>query len=229
MEPVYIGDPPLLRATISCANGTATLVRFGLRFFAVTCNHVLQEYRRLAAGRRPRHFQIGELVLNPEEQLVTANENLDLAVIELRHGQVVDDRRLGVLATKFFEPASWPPDPINTNDVVSFAGFPGEWREQNRLNRLTMYMLGHGAAGVHSVGETHFYTRLELDDCESVAYDEKEVAGLGGMSGGPVFRWRKGQLAADPVGFIVEYQSALDLLYIRSSHVLNPDGSLAAI
>jgi hypothetical protein len=53
--------------------------------------------------------------------------------------------------------------------------------------------------------------------------------GLGGLSGGPVFVWRKTPiLIAELVGFIYEYQESLDLMLVRSAAVIRADGTLDA-
>jgi hypothetical protein len=50
---------------------------------------------------------------------------------------------------------------------------------------------------------------------------------LGGLSGGPVFVWRRGVIArAELIGFIKEYQENLDLLYVRRANCITVDGIL---
>lgn len=224
MEPVYVGDPPLQRVEPVCATGTATLIHLNGRFFAITCHHVVQAFREFAD--QPCYMQIGELPLDPNFQLVSENKSLDLAVIEIHPRQVVDSRSdTGLRREKFFGPRTWPPDRITEDDVISFAGFPGVWREQVGINRFEIFMLGHGASGVHSISGTKFVTRLELEKCDSLT-SVKEITDLGGMSGGPVFRWRKSDVEPQLVGIIYEYQEAYDLLFIRSTAVIRPDGTI---
>lgn len=224
MEPVYIGDPPLQRVEPVCAMGTATLIHLNGRFFAITCHHVVQAFRELAD--QPRHMQIGEFPLDPDAQLVSESKSLDVAVIEIQPHQLLEGSSgIGLQREKFFGPRTWPPDQITEDEVISFAGFPGVWREQVGINRFEIFMLSHGAAGVHSISGTKFVTRLELERCESLM-SVKEITDLGGMSGGPVFRWRKGDLEPQLVGIIYEYQEAYDLLFIRSTAVIRPDGTI---
>jgi len=184
----------------------------------------VQAFRELAD--RPRHMQIGELPLDPDAQLVSESKSLDVAVIEIQAHQLLSGRSgVGLHRDKFFGPRTWPPDSITEEDVISFAGFPGVWREQVGINRFEMFMLSHGASGVEAVSETKFITRLELDRSESLL-SVKEVTDLGGMSGGPVFRWRRGSLEPQLVGIIYEYQQAYDLLFIRSARVIREDGTI---
>lgn len=232
MVPVYLGDAPLSSAQgIKCFNGTATLLNLGGRYLAVTCSHVLSAYRDLGEGLKNPHFQIGHLPLDPAAQLVDEDVTADLAVLEILPHQVVDEDfpELGLPRKRFFGPGTWPPEPVTNDDVISFAGFPGTWREQNGVNHMSFFMLSHGAAGVYSAGETHFYSRVEVEVCEGKTYYNKEIVDLGGMSGGPVFRWRKGQVRPDLVGFITEYQASLDLLHIRSSNILEADGRIRRV
>jgi hypothetical protein len=229
MVPVYLGDAPFSSAEeAKCFNGTATLINLGGRYLAVTCSHVLAAYRNPDPRLKNPHFQIGHLPLDPATQLIDEDSKLDLAVLEIMPSQVIDEDfpELGLPRKRFFGPGIWPPEPIISEDVVSFAGFPGTWREQSGVNSMSFFMLAYGAAGVYSVGETHFYSRLEIEVSEGKTYYNKKIVDLGGMSGGPVLRWRSGQVRPDLVGFITEYQASLDLLHIRSSSVLESDGRL---
>jgi hypothetical protein len=229
MVPVYLGDAPFASVEqAKCFNGTATLVHLGGRYLAVTCSHVLAAYRDQGSIFKRPHFQIGHLSLDPAAQLVDEDPKIDLAVLEILPSQVIDEDfpELGLPRKRFFGPAIWPPEPVTNEDVVSFAGFPGTWREQNGVNSMSFFMFSHGAAGVYSAGENHFYSKFEIEICEGKTYYNKKVVDLGGMSGGPVFRWRSGQVRPDLVGFITEYQASLDLLHIRSSRVLGADGRL---
>jgi hypothetical protein len=86
-------------------------------------------------------------------------------------------------------------------------------------------MFSHGAALVHSVSGSRFATRLELDRVERILW-LKDLTNIGGMSGGPVFRWRKTKLEAQLVGIIFEYQDSLDVMYARSTSVILSGGSI---
>jgi hypothetical protein len=224
MEPIFIGDPPMLQRIPACATGTGTLAHLNGRYLIITCHHVLKAYRDLQG--QPRHFQVGGLPLDPDVQLVDLSQQLDLAVLEVQPHQLVDTSlELGLQRAKFFGPATWPPKPVEKTDAVSFAGFPAVWREQTGLNRFEMFMFSHGAAGVYSARETHFATRLELDKVVTLS-SAKQVTDMGGMSGGPVFRWRSKSPEPQLVGIVYEYQSSFDLLFARSTRVILQDGKI---
>lgn len=232
MEPIFIGERPSAGRNPYMSNGTATLVRLGGRYLAITCHHVYAHYRD-SLRTHLWVFQIGDLEIDPKSQLLSESEEMDLVVFEIEPAQIDHEiltapwRRLGKLrATRFFEPASWPPPPARVGDVVSFAGYPGSWRERKGSAVLGMYMFGHGAARVDSAGPAHFYTRLEIDQCEGITLKEKTMENIGGVSGGPVFAWKRDQIQAQLLGFITEYSHGWDLLHVRSSGLIAEQGTV---
>ncbi len=69
-------------------------------------------------------------------------------------------------------------------------------------------------------------TRIDVEQCVSQFNNGVVMGSLGGLSGGPVFVWRKEPiLIAELVGFICEYQHTLDLMYIRLANVIREDGT----
>lgn len=80
---------------------------------------------------------------------------------------------------------------------------------------------------VLSVRDDVIVTIVQVDDCITQFKHGKVWGSLGGLSGGPVFAWRKMPLLiAEIVGFIYEYQESLDLMLVRSANVVREDGSI---
>src|SRR5439155_8915756 len=52
--PVFFGESPYASYAAGLSNGTASLVKLQNRFLAVTCQHVLQVYRRARMNRGDR-------------------------------------------------------------------------------------------------------------------------------------------------------------------------------
>lgn len=221
--PVIFGDSPGRVRDASLQNGTATLLRLGDRYLAITCHHVIEGFRRARAEGRS-FFQVAHTEMDPEARLVDANENLDLAVIDVTEWVGKE----GQFSTaNFVNPGVWPPRPIVEDDVLSFAGFPGVWRDQVDLAHLRFYSLSSGASQVKSVQDRGLVTAIEFEECVTQVNFEKKLGSLGGMSGGPVFVWRTAPiLVAELVGFIYEYQESLDLLMVRSAGVVHEDGRI---
>jgi len=169
-------------------------------------------------------FQLGHAGMDPEEYLVAESSSLDLATIDLTSfvGRVPD-----LTEARFVEPKKWPPRDVSKDDILCLAGFPGIWREQKGPGYLRFYLFSSGTNEVQSVTENQIVTRVQLQDCITEVNDGKVLGSLGGLSGGPVFAWRKTSLlSAELVGFIYEYQESLDLLLVRAARVLLENGTL---
>jgi len=81
---------------------------------------------------------------------------------------------------------------------------------------------------VRSAGEEQFVVSVRPEEPIVTVNKGLTVGSLGGLSGGPVFCWRKTDrlLHAELVGFIYEYQEKLDLMYVSAARVMNSDGTL---
>ena len=94
-------------------------------------------------------------------------------------------------------------------------------------SELRFYSFSVGATLVQSATEEQFVVRLHAGKCVVTVDKGKVVDILGGLSGGPVFAWRNEVvLLPELVGFIYEYQSDLDRMFVRAAKVLNDDGTL---
>jgi len=221
--PVFYGDSPTSSYSASLKNGTATFLKLKDRFLGVTCHHVLDAYRERRFTLETL-FQLGPVGLNPDQYLVSEDKERDLAVIDLTNF-VGTGRALSVAS--FVEPARWPPDQVSTNDVICLAGFPGIWREQVDIAHLRFYTFSSGASAVLSVSEDKIVTTVQIQTCVTEIQHGRVWGSLGGLSGGPVFAWRKSPiLTAELVGFIYEYQESLDLMFVRAASVLQETGKI---
>jgi hypothetical protein len=224
-HPVFFGPPSGPYGFTPLANGTGTLLKFGNLVLGVTCHHVLEAYRKKKAQNPNIVFQFSGASLEPDDFLIQEDKNLDLATLDLssKINEVIEQGKPGPI-----EPSVWPPEGISTDDVIAFAGFPGNWREDTPPDYSRFYLFSSGAAKVHSVTEDHLVTRIEVEKCITQVRDGKNLGSLSGMSGGPVFVWRKTNLLrAEIVGFIYEYQETFDLMHIRSARVIREDGTFA--
>jgi hypothetical protein len=192
----------------------------------VTCHHVLEAYRKKKAQDPNVVFQFGRASLMPDDFLIDEDKCVDLATLNLT--SFVSDMT-GRDKQGLIEPTSWPPEAISTDYVIAFAGIPEIWREHMSPDYSRFYSFNSGISKVHSVTEDHLVTKIEVEKCITQPRDGKILGSLSGMSGGPVFVWRKTNLLrAELVGFIHEYQETYDLLMIRAARVLREDGTFAA-
>jgi hypothetical protein len=222
-QPVFFGESPRNTYSADLLNGSGCFVLLGQRLVGVTCHHVLEGFRR-KRQQITTVFQFGPLRLDPEIHLLSESQNLDLATFDFT--AFLDAPQNGVPRSACIEPRQWPPQEVTSDDVLALAGYPGIWRDQ--VDHLRFYSFSHGATGVEGLGESHMVTRLRLDECIKTELATGLILGsIGGMSGGPVFAWRKTPiLVADLVGFVTEYQEAFDLMYIRKACCVSIEGLL---
>jgi hypothetical protein len=221
--PVFFGESPYSSYSALLRNGTATLLKLQDKFLGVTCQHVLEGYRCLKASQEI-FFQIGPVRIDPEKHLISEDRNLDLAIFDLTQfiGKGSD-----LNEAKFVHPTTWPPRKVSKEDVLCLSGFPGIWREQKDPGHVSFYSFSSGTGEVFSVRENEIVTRVQIEDCITQINFGKILGSLGGLSGGPVFAWRKTSiLIAELIGFIYEYQESLDLMLIRAAKVIRDDGTL---
>jgi hypothetical protein len=220
--PVFFGESPNSSYSAPLRNGTATLLRLQDRFLGVTCQHVLDGYRRLKTAQNI-FFQLGPVRLDPEKHLISEDRKLDLAIIDLTPfvGKVSD-----LTEVSFVQPMTWPPREVSNEDVLCMSGFPGIWREQIDLGHVRFYSFSSGTGEVLSVRDNEIITTVQIQDCITQINYGKILGSLGGLSGGPVFVWRKTPiLVAELVGFIYEYQESYDLMRVRAAKVIREDGT----
>ncbi len=220
---VFIG-PTRRSLPIRPNNGTATLLRLKGRPLAVTCSHVIQNFRERSVTNQPG-FWIGSLQVDPLERVITEDTRLDVAVLDLSglNLSLISDHEIG---SSFLDPAEWPPQSPDAGDFISFGGFPGVWREHRQDDEVVFRSFSLGASEVTAVGDDYIVCQMNREYwVSSRGLRGHDLHDFGGMSGGPALIWRG--IRADLVGFIYEYSESLDLLYIRSAHVLAADGSLA--
>jgi hypothetical protein len=223
---VLFGDLPSRRAPAMINNGTASLVDLGNGPMAITCSHVIASFRERLRGGRPSLFQIGNSRLDPVAQLISENENLDLAVIGLRDDQAKEIIGDGDIGSSFFRPVSWPPKRVAQGDFIAFGGFPGQWRTQSDLDTLEFGTYSVGASGVTTVGDSYFVAQFEREYWVQVLNNKgvDHLADLGGLSGGPAFVQRG--LRFDFVGVTYEFSSNYELLYLRHSGLISSNGQI---
>lgn len=154
----------------------------------ITCHHVLKGFReRRLHG--PAVFQFGPIRVDPELHLISESSGLDLATVDFT--AYLDASYNGVPRAICVEPFRWPPAEVDREDVLALAGFPGVWRDQVDINHLRFYSFSSGATPVESSGDKHLVTRIKIEECVVDLRDGLVLGSLGGLSGGPVFAWRK--------------------------------------
>lgn len=209
-------------------NGTVTLIDFGNGPIAITCSHVIDEYRKRQQSNENTSFQIGCLELDPLRSLIDQNAELDLATIDLNNLDLSKIHNGGEFGSCLFAPSAWPPDDVAEGDFVAFGGFPGALRK--RSSDLEFIFPSHSSVcPVASVNDDHFVIQFRSGywvglSGYAVTEDLEVLHELGGLSGGPVFIHRG--LYFELVGIIQEFSQALDLTYARKASLIGMDGRI---
>lgn len=216
---ILIGDGFEAKPAENISNGTGTLLIIDGEPIAVTCYHVVNDYRVRKKERDTVLFQIGNLILDPLNHLIAEDKELDLAIICLKGISNQEVLFPGEPCGNFFNPTNWPPLEPEDGNPVSFAGYPGILREKLGGNELSFNGFTGGCIFVTSTNERHFTIQLERQFWITKSEEGKnptELFEFGGMSGGPVFIERtlpSGFHQFDLIGIIQEFSPTFDLLF----------------
>ena len=223
---VVFGEYPSRERPSKLNNGTVSLLRLDCGPVAVTCHHVIDFYReRVTAGEKCL-FQIGQCRLDPFDQLLSENSDVDLAVLKLTEAQadkmVADGSHI---SSRFFAPPSWPPVRAAKGDDVAFCGFPGELREAVDYDSLQLasYSVGDRVTAVGNLSFVCAFDRqswLKHFDYRGAG----SLPGFGGMSGGPAFALRP--LNFEFIGVIREYAAGMDAIYFTHAGLIGSNGHI---
>ena len=222
----FFGRRPSKVRTSKVRNGTVTLVDFGEGPLALTCHHVIACFRRIRKCTNKVVFQIGNVELDPLEQLIDENARLDLAAIRLTHEQVTEITSEGEIGSCVFTPVEWPPPILAEGDFVAFGGFPGRLRTVMSFDELEFGTWSSGASKVCSVSEHQFVSSFERDYWVQSFGSQyhMDLRALGGMSGGPAFINRG--LYWDLVGIVFNYHENYDTVMFSSLRAMNTNGTI---
>jgi hypothetical protein len=224
-KPVMFGVPPSREDPARVNNGTATLLRRGAEYLAVTCFHVLKPYRKVAHDNPSCFFAIGNCHFNLLPQIIIEDEAIDVCVIRLtgaQESQIVAGN-IGI-GEQFFELGAGPAAPAKIDDYVAFAGFPGDLRRLQSLDAFNFGVYSSGAARVTDQHSDYMICRFEREHwIRSIQPGEQEPESLGGMSGGPAFVIRHspaGVISYDFCGIVFKMHEASESLFIRNIHAI---------
>ncbi len=222
------GEKPVKGKEATIRNGTVTLICLPERKVAVTCWHVIEEYRTILAYNKNVLAQIGDAVIDPLSQLIDESRAFDLAVIELTDNQVERITNEGEIGSRLVDGRVWPPTRVATNEVTMLAGFPGKHRGVLEFDEIEFRAFCAAGIRVHSAQEDYFTCQFEREywvkSFGAEGGSDHLEPHLGGMSGGPAFVDRG--LTWELGGFIYEHSADFDILYLRPANLINSNGTI---
>lgn len=210
--PIWFGKRTPNSHLLTLRNGTGALLALDGRYLATTCHHVVEEYRTERSSGNADFFYIADVTLDPETAIVDEDSDSDLITLDIS-GLVGRSSRLA--SVNFFSPPRWPPAGVEEGDLITFVGFPGEWREQVAASHVNFHSFAYGGI-IDSTGATRILTRLLLEQAKIIVQTKSGPSLVGGISGAPVFVWRLTPVMyAELVGFVTDHQDNYDLLLIQ--------------
>lgn len=198
-------------------NGSGCLLRLN-RDFLITNAHVIR-------GAIPEErLLIGNVeVWKIEDKVISIDDDLDLAVIDLSDGLNKDLEDNGKM---FFEPKSWPSSECETGDQVFIVGYPGIFREDEELFSIVYYTAIREE--IMDVTDRRLVSGFNRENWKKALglKEISELKKLGGLSGGPVFICRDD--IPELVGFTYEDGGGFfDGVKIIKSSFINKDGEIS--
>lgn len=193
--------------------------------FAITCCHVVDEFRK-AVARDPRvTFQIGQYRLDPVTELVDSDRDLDLATFRL-DPEKLEGRAVRGGAFAVHRAPQWPPREIVQGDVLSIGGYPGIWRQPTTANlKVDFDTFALGAVEVTSIQEKRIVCQFERDRwVQTYGSRGADLTKMGGISGAPALVLR--QLHWELAGVVTDHSEEFDLLYVTLASRVSMDGKL---
>jgi hypothetical protein len=220
-KPILFGMPPSRQRPSRVNNGTASLLKRGEEFLAVTCAHVLAHYRTVSQANQACFFAIGNCHFDPAPQIVAEDPAIDVCVLRLTPRQAAEvlDGKTGI-GQDFFELKSAPAAPVEIGDFVTFGGFPGDLRRLESFDAFNFGTYSSGAARVTDRHADYLTCQFEREFwVRSGDIGEAEPDSLGGLSGGPAFVLRTspaGIISYEFCGIVYKMHEASESLFIRN-------------
>lgn len=202
-------------------NGTMTFVNTGEKTICVTAAHVYKKYLEHNRAFNDLECQVGSVRINLEDYVIDCSDSLDLVTFEISTILLAASR-----ASAHGAP-TWPPGQLLESEIVILGGYPGLLRieEQGQLGTPFVSFI----ARVAQTSLDHSAIQLNLED----AYWPDGSGGLapaselGGISGGPIFRYRTDPIEYfEIVGFIYEASTSFGIIFARHASCIDGLGHI---
>jgi hypothetical protein len=210
-------------------NGTMTFLKTESKLIGLTNKHVSRAISE--CGQQGRRCNLGGTELDPN-RLIVEHPEKDLATYELSDvllgnvGILID----GKAQPNKHQPATvttWPPKPPKEGAPVLYGGYPGCERAPLNDGNVTFGFFWV-ANKVGNASDRNISMVMNLEESISVGQRRLEQGvGLGGWSGGPLFRLVDENLIEhlELSAIIYEYSANTGIVFAHPITDLNPDGT----
>jgi len=203
-------------------NGTLCAVDTGTKTICVTAGHVYAQYLAHIEEYDDVECQIGNVRIKLEEYLIEHDSIIDLATFDISP-ILVSGSGIRIQAAH-----TWPPRNLREKEIVALGGYPGSFRIERPETVDSSFVCFF--APVAQSSEKHSAFQLNLAD----SYWPDGSGGieprseLGGMSGGPIFRYYDSPIEfLELAGFIYEASTEFELIRGRHASCIIASGNFS--
>jgi hypothetical protein len=202
-------------------SGTFCSIDTGTAVLGITAGHVYEGYIADKHKFEDVECQIGNVRIDLEEYLVDHNEPLDLATFKL---SPILQAGTGISP---HAPPQWPPEILEEKAIVGLGGYPGMFRAeapgQARFDFASFFAPVAQSSANYVAFQLNLAASYWPDKSGGIAPESE----LGGMSGGPVFRYYSKPVEhLGLAGFIYEAVSVYELVYARHASCISDSGDI---
>jgi hypothetical protein len=203
-------------------NGTLCAVDTGERTICVTAAHVYAQYLSDVEQFRDIECQMGNVRVKLEECIIDSDPVADLATFDISSILVNGS---GVRAHASH---AWPPANLREKEIVALGGYPGLFREEHPKQVRSAFASFFAPVAQASMEHSAFQLNLRDSYWPDGSGGIPERSELGGMSGGPIFRYHSGPVEfLELAGFIYEASSEFELIRGRHASCIDSSGAIA--
>lgn len=207
-------------------SATLTLANLPERQVGITCQHVIESYRRRLQGNGRTTFQAGQVELDILDRLIDEDDALDVATLDLSNIERFNDTEELPIGIEFHKPRRWPPEVVSTAEAVHIAGFPEVFRAPKPPHHMDFKTLALAGQPVRSVYSSRLGIQFERQYWVGSGLG-RDLTNLSGMSGSPVFVTRGEQIEYfELVGIFFAFSPEYDIALARATTVIAQDGSI---
>lgn len=221
------------------ANGTISFIDSGSRKFALTCNHVFEEFEKNKENGCRIAISTGKGCVLDISDITIIDRDSEIDLITLDIEAIIPD--IFICDKDYFLCKTWPLNKPELHDNAFSIGFPGSLRTVETKNKISISTV-HVENPVSSVSSQQFTARFSKSDM--LTYDFRESNSpkiedpfneldFGGVSGslvychkaGQIFNYEEGRVA----GFIYEVSNPSNeykTLCCRHLYFLREDGTI---
>jgi len=224
--------PP--EAAMNGPKGTVSFVDTGRRQFALTCDHVWQDFQDIRATNANAELVVfgtsghDSFFMSDAHVIATGAEHLDLITLD-----VPDlSERLAWSGKSFYEAARWPPPLPEVNDAVISVGYPGAHQHPDSDDSRSAVQLRPAVfvLTVSSVSNRHavLAENTDNDPRRLVQSDPglEVTTSLGGISGSAVFVYDNNDVRLAGVVYEASPNGHESVLYVAHASYVLADGTL---